>query len=117
MSRPEALAGLAALPPPGGADGPVFPAPWAARAFALTLALHERGLFAWSDWTAALGAALKAEAAAAEPEAYWRAWLSALERLLTERALASPAMLADLREAWREAAAATPHGEPVLLRR
>lgn len=114
MSRPEALAGLPPLP---DADGPVFPAPWAARAFALTVALHERGLFAWSDWTAALGAALEADSEAAGPDAYWRAWLVALERLLGDRRVAAPAALAALRDAWREAAAATPHGEPVLLRR
>jgi hypothetical protein len=32
---------------PWASEGPVFNAPWEARAFALVLALHERGLFTW----------------------------------------------------------------------
>ena len=31
-----------------------FDAPWQARSFALCIALHERGLFEWKDWQAAL---------------------------------------------------------------
>jgi hypothetical protein len=30
--------------------GPVFSAPWEAQAFAMVLALHERGLFTWPEW-------------------------------------------------------------------
>ncbi len=30
---------------PRDADGPVFREPWEAQAFAMTLALHERGVF------------------------------------------------------------------------
>ena len=29
--------------------GPVFKAPWEAQAFAMALALHERGLFTWKE--------------------------------------------------------------------
>ena len=28
---------------------------WEAQAFALALALHERGVFAWAEWTAIAG--------------------------------------------------------------
>ena len=35
-------------------DGPVFREPWEAQAFAMTLCLHERGLFTWSEWAQAL---------------------------------------------------------------
>jgi nitrile hydratase accessory protein len=31
-----------------------FGEPWQARAFAMVVRLHERGLFSWPDWTAAL---------------------------------------------------------------
>ena len=35
---------------PRDADGPVFREPWEAQAFAMAVALHERGLFAWGEW-------------------------------------------------------------------
>jgi len=30
-------------------DGPLFREPWEAQAFAMTLALHEHGLFTWAE--------------------------------------------------------------------
>jgi nitrile hydratase accessory protein len=116
LSAPDqALASLPSIP--RGEDGPVFPAPWAARAFAVAVALHERGIFTWPEWSEALGAevARDAEAHAADPEAYWRACVAALESLLAARKVAPPADLAACREAWREAAEATPHGRPIEL--
>ena len=104
---------------PRGADGATFPAPWAARAFALAVALNERGLFSWAEWSEILGAkvALATQADAADPQAYWRAWIAALEEILAGRNVAAAHDLAGLREAWREAAEATPHGEPIELHR
>ena len=32
----------------------MFAEPWQAEAFAMTVALHERGLFSWGEWAAAL---------------------------------------------------------------
>jgi nitrile hydratase accessory protein len=103
------------LPIPRGDDGPIFPAPWAARAFALAVALNERDVFTWSEWSDALGAeiARNSEADAADPEAYWRAWLAALESLLTAKKVARSADLVVWREAWRDAAQRTPHGQPI----
>ena len=98
---------------PRDAGGPVFPAPWAARAFALAVALNERGLFAWREWADALGARIAASDASVDPEAYWRAWLSALEDMLARKRVADAAVLANLPDAWRRAAEATPHGEPI----
>jgi len=95
---------------------PSFPTPWAARAFALTVALHERGLFSWREWTEALGAALQGGQSGTDDEAYWRCWLAALEAILARKAVAGSADLQALQQAWREAAAATPHGEPIELR-
>jgi hypothetical protein len=34
---------------PRDTDGPVFREPWEAQAFAMTLALHKRGLFTWKE--------------------------------------------------------------------
>lgn len=40
---------------PTGAGGPVFRHAWEVQAFAITVALHERRLFTWPEWSAALG--------------------------------------------------------------
>jgi hypothetical protein len=50
-----------------------------------------------------------------DPEAYWRAWLSALEAILGRTQLAAGDDLHRLQDAWRRAAERTPHGEPVEL--
>src|SRR4051795_11097493 len=82
---------------PRDADGPVFREPWEAQAFAMTLALHERGLFTWEEWAAALASAIKRAQAAGDPdtgETYYRHWLAALERLVGEKEIATPDILA-----------------------
>jgi nitrile hydratase accessory protein len=74
-------AGLAALRQiPRHGDEAVFPTAWAARAFALAVALNERSLFTWSEWSETLAAKLAAVEAdlAADAESYWRAWLPPL---------------------------------------
>lgn len=121
MSLPDALADAAAsvAPIPRGEDGgPVFAAPWEAQAFAMTLALHERGLFSWKEWAAALAAEIRRAQAAGDPDdgsTYYRHWIAALERLVAEKDVASEAALAERRAAWDRAAHATPHGAPILL--
>jgi nitrile hydratase accessory protein len=98
------------LPP----DAPVFREPWEAQAFALVVALHERGVFTWSEWTLALSAAIHAEAAEGGG-AYYQCWLRALERLVGEKGLAAAPDLSARKESWRRAVHATPHGAPILL--
>ena len=73
---------------PRDADGPVFREPWEAQAFAMTLALHERGVFTWPEWAAALAAEIKRAQAAGDPdtgETYYSHWLAALEKLVAEK--------------------------------
>src|ERR1700681_1411584 len=53
---------------PRDAAGPVFHEPWEAQAFAMALALHERGLFTWSEWAATLAQEIKAAQAAGDPD-------------------------------------------------
>ena len=115
MRASEALATVTSIP--RDTDGPVFPAPWAARAFAMAIALNERGAFTWSEWSEALGAQLERAAGddPADPAAYWRAWLSALEVILAHKHVAEHAALLDLKKAWRQAAERTPHGQPIEL--
>jgi nitrile hydratase accessory protein len=102
---------------PRDSDGPVFPTPWAARAYALAVALNERGVFTWSEWSETLGpnVAVSTRENTADPEAYWKAWLAALEDILSRKQVATNSDLLDLKEAWREAAERTPHGQPIEL--
>lgn len=104
---------------PRDADGPVFGAPWEAQAFAMTLALHERGLFTWSEWAETLAAQIAAAQAAGDPdtgETYYRHWLAALETLVARKGASSGDELARYRHAWDHAADRTPHGQPIELR-
>ncbi len=110
----EAVPGI-----PRDAEGPVFREPWEAQAFAMTLALHERGLFSWPEWAATLGEEIKRAQAAGDPdtgETYYRHWLNALERIVAAKVLADVTMLARYRHAWHHAADRTPHGTPIELR-
>lgn len=109
----------AALPElPRDEEGPVFRAPWEAQAFALALALHERGLFTWKEWAAALADEIKRAQEQGDPDrgdTYYRHWLAAVERLVAQKGGADGETLARYREAWRHAAGRTPHGTPIVL--
>ena len=103
---------------PCDAEGPVFREPWEAQAFAMTLALYDRGLFVWPEWAAILGDEIKKAQAAGDPdtgETYYRHWLNALERLVAENGVADSAMLTRYYNAWDHAADRTPHGNPIVL--
>lgn len=121
MSWHEDMVRVAAevAPIPRSDDGaPVFRAPWEAQAFAITLALHEQGLFAWTEWAAALSAAIKQAQASGDCDdgsTYYHHWLTAIEQLVREKGIASEQTLAERRDAWDRAAHATPHGQPILL--
>ncbi len=121
---------------PHDAEGPVFGAPWEAQAFALALALHEGGVFAWPEFATALTAAIRAATRAAQDggnsdsnsnsdsdsdtgitgsDHYYHHWLDALESLVLSKGLSSAEQLHALEHAWEDAAARTPHGLPVVL--
>jgi nitrile hydratase accessory protein len=100
-------------------DGPVFREPWEAQAFAMALTLHERGLFTWNEWAAALADEIKRAQAAGDPdtgETYYRHWLAALERMIASKGVASRETQHRYRDAWDHAADRTPHGTPIELR-
>jgi nitrile hydratase accessory protein len=104
---------------PADAHGPVFREPWEAQAFAMTLALQEKGLFAWGEWATMLGETIKAAHAAGDPDTgdtYYHHWLATLERMVAEKAVTTQADLTSYRDAWERAAARTPHGQPIELR-
>ena len=120
MSDPDLAALNEALPSlPRDDGGPVFREPWEAQAFALTLALHRRGLFTWPEWAASLAEEIKRAQAAGDPDAgdtYYQHWLAALERLVAEKGVTDRASLARYHDAWDRAADRTPHGTPIVLR-
>jgi nitrile hydratase accessory protein len=100
-------------------EGPVFAEPWEAQAFALAVALHERGVFSWPEWTSTLAAEIERAQAAGDPdtgETYYLHWLAALERLASEKGLTDAPTLARYGRAWEHAAERTPHGTPIELR-
>ena len=81
--RPELPKGLPGIPMDAGS--PVFNEPWEARAFAMTLALHERGVFTWPQWAEALSRQIAEARAAGDADlgdTYYQHWLRALESLV-----------------------------------
>jgi nitrile hydratase accessory protein len=104
---------------PRDADGPVFGEPWQAQAFALTVALHARGLFTWPEWAAALSVEIKRAQAGGDADTgdtYYHHWMAALERLIAEKGVTDATTLTRYRDAWDHAADRTPHGIPIELR-
>jgi nitrile hydratase accessory protein len=104
---------------PRDKEGPVFREPWEAQAFAMAVALHDSGLFTWSEWAATFGTEIRRAQADGDPdtgETYYRHWLATLEGLVAQKGIADRQALARYREAWRRAAARTPHGQPIELR-
>ena len=117
MSR----APLDALPAiPRDAEGPVFRAPWEAQAFAMAVMLHERGHFTWKEWAARLAdeiAAARDRGEADDGSRYYHFWLAALEKLVADKRLVMADELAARKDEWDRAARATPHGQPIELKR
>ncbi len=114
ISTPPDLPGL-----PRDDGGPVFREPWEARAFAVALALHERGVFTWTEWAAALADQIKRAQAAGDADdgdTYYQHWLATLETLVAAKGVAPTDMLHQYRDAWDHAADRTPHGSPIELK-
>jgi nitrile hydratase accessory protein len=103
---------------PHDAEGPVFREPWEAQAFALAVALHERGVFSWREWATALSVEIKRAQSAGDPdtgETYYLHWLAALEKLVAEKGVTTQEVLHRTRDAWEQACERTPHGQPIEL--
>jgi len=104
---------------PRDSEGPVFREPWEAQAFAMTLALYDKGLFTWPEWADTLAAEIKRAQAAGDPdtgETYYLHWLAALERLIADKGVTSKDTLSRVKHAWEHACERTPHGKPIELR-
>jgi nitrile hydratase accessory protein len=85
----------------------------------MALTLHERGVFTWPEWAAALAREIKRAQAAGDSdtgETYYRHWLATLENLIAEKGVTTIATLQSYRDAWDRAADRTPHGMPIELK-
>jgi nitrile hydratase accessory protein len=105
---------------PRDEEGPVFRAPWEAQAFAMAVMLHERGHFAWKEFADRLAAEIAGARAGGEVDdgrRYYHYWLAALERLVADKRIVRGDELHRRRDEWEDAARATPHGQPIVLRR
>ena len=119
MADTADLAALHISSIPRDSGGPVFREPWEAQAFAMSLALYDRGLFTWPEWAETLGAEIKRAQAAGDPdtgETYYYHWLAALERIIAAKGVASTETLHRVKHAWEHACERTPHGKPIELR-
>jgi nitrile hydratase accessory protein len=92
-------------------DEPVFREPWEAQAFAMTVLLHQRGVFTWGEWAQVLGAQI----AIAPERSYYQHWLAALESIVSAKGASTPAELIRYQRAWEHAAHRTPHGQSIDL--
>lgn len=104
---------------PRDEKGPLFREPWEAHAFAMALALYDKGVFTWTEWAAKLGEEIKKARAAGDPdtgETYYRHWLATLERIVAEKGVTTTQALARHYDAWDHAAHRTPHGKPIELK-
>ena len=115
-----ACAGGLPLPPSTAqqAHASPFAEPWQAQAFAMTVLLHQRGLFTWPEWAAALTAQIRSAQAKGDADdgsRYYQHWVDALEQLVIERGVGTPGQIHALEHAWEDAAERTPHGQPIVL--
>ncbi len=107
------------LKPLAAVDGePAFSEPWQAQVLAIADTLVQNGLFAPTEWSAALGAELQRaqdEGADDDQETYYRCALNALEKLVAGHSDIDSRAMSDMRRNWEQAYRSTPHGQPVEL--
>jgi nitrile hydratase accessory protein len=88
-SSPIAFEGQ--LSPPRRNGELQFAEPWESRVFGLTMSLYEAGAFEWSEFQAALIAAIGAwereHGVSGEGYRYWERWLEAFEALAARKNL------------------------------
>lgn len=92
---------------------PIFAEPWEAQAFALTVAMHEKGMFEWKDWAQTLGSVIARDQ---NDRPYYELWLEALETIIAEKSMLGSKEVMERKAAWQEAVESTPHGQPIVLR-
>lgn len=113
MTAPLAIEGPAAPPRRNGEL--VFAEPWQSRAFGLAVTLYEAGAFRWPQFQRALIARISAWEADPPPGegwSYYRCWLDALEDVVADAGLVSPADVAARAAELAARPAGHDHGGP-----
>ena len=96
----------------------IFHEPWQAEAFATTVHLSRSGLFTWPEWVEQFSAVIAREPAMdgeTTGAAYYRQWMSALEKMLARTVCLSDQVVTNRQALWHTAYLNTPHGQPVAL--
>ncbi len=97
--RPEALLDWdGPLSPPRRNGELVFETLWESRVFGMTMTLYEAGAFRWEEFRVRLVDEIAASEREHHPHEaayrYWDCWLAAFERLVAEKGLCQPDVLA-----------------------
>jgi nitrile hydratase accessory protein len=98
-----------------------FETAWEIRAFALAVAAHQSGQFEWPQFQQALVTAIQRweESGTDAPWRYYDRWLEALESLMAEAGVVSPAEVDDrtqtVLDTPRDAGHHRAHREPVAV--
>ena len=105
---------------PRNEGGPLFAEPWQLTAFGIVLALHRSGHFQWREWVNCLSGEIELGSTyGVDPEnynaIYYHQWLTALEKLVTEKKLSNVEELMARKEEWRHADEHRGFGEPLTL--
>ena len=66
-----------------------FQAPWEARAFGLAVALNEKEIYEWREFSAELAATIAVAEQNKDPSSYYARWVDSLEELVIARGLIS----------------------------
>ena len=81
----------------------------------MTVHLHAKGLFSWSQWAETLSAQLHKPGRAEDGSDYFDCWVAALSDLIVGNGIADAKTILALQHSWQRAAEATPHGRPIEL--
>ena len=96
-----------------------FEEPWQAQVLATALALQDSGAITPSEWSDALGAAIRraqARGDADRGDTYYLHVVDALETILKEKEFLGAKELIQRKFDWEQAYRSTPHGDPVSLK-
>lgn len=96
-------------------DREPFTEPWQAQVFALTVHLHDQGVFTWPEWAEALSAEVRRPDVAPDGSDYYEHWTAALQAILAAKGVTAGDVVDDMTAAWERAGEATPHGTPIEL--
>lgn len=85
---------------------PAFAQPWEADAFVIAVALSQRGYFSWPQWVEQFAQEIHHSPQRRDESAhtaYYRQWLSCLEKILSQHHLIPQSELLSREEQWRQA--------------